>query len=106
RYHLRLGVLGFRRSRRPRGPDGARDGRRTEVADQGGDARGDRGLPVVARATRDPGRHLDLLHPWWLLGGRGRGWAFILPNFIIVAALGALYVHWAASPRRRRSSTG
>ena len=35
----------------------------------------------------------------WLRGGqRGAwlgGWAFILPNFVIVAALGALYVHFA-----------
>jgi chromate transporter len=32
---------------------------------------------------------------WGALAG---GWAFILPNFIIVAALGALYVHFSGLP--------
>src|SRR5256886_600763 len=32
-------------------------------------------------------------------GAWAGGWAFILPNFIIVAALGALYVHFGGLPR-------
>src|SRR5258708_30428101 len=32
---------------------------------------------------------------WGALAG---GWAFILPNFIIVSALGALYVHFSGFP--------
>src|SRR5260370_10696315 len=32
---------------------------------------------------------------WGALAG---GWAFILPNFIIVSALGALYVHFSGLP--------
>jgi chromate transporter len=31
-------------------------------------------------------------------GGWAGGWAFILPNFIIVSALGALYVHFSGLP--------
>src|SRR5256885_9585926 len=31
-------------------------------------------------------------------GAWAGGWAFILPNFIIVAALGALYVHFGGPP--------
>ncbi len=31
-------------------------------------------------------------------GGWAGGWAFILPNFVIVTALGALYVHWGGLP--------
>src|SRR5882724_9217008 len=59
------------RARRARGTDGTRNGRRKEMAHQGGDARRDRRLPIAARPARDPGRHLDLVHPWWLLGGVG-----------------------------------
>jgi chromate transporter len=33
-----------------------------------------------------------------LLGAWAGGWAFILPNFIIVCALGALYVHFSGLP--------
>src|SRR5881628_1094594 len=52
----------LRRSGRARGPDGARAGGRQEVAQQGGDARGHRRLPVAAGSSGDPGRHLDLVH--------------------------------------------
>ena len=31
-------------------------------------------------------------------GACAGGWAFILPNFVIVAALGALYVHFGGLP--------
>ncbi len=33
-----------------------------------------------------------------LLGAWAGGWAFILPNFIIVCTLGALYVHFSGLP--------
>src|SRR5439155_685268 len=45
------------RSRRARRSDGARNGRRKEMAHEGGDAGRDRRLPVPARPARDPGRH-------------------------------------------------
>src|SRR5215467_14442647 len=53
------GPAGLRGARGPRGPDGARDGGRAEVAHEGRDARGHRGLPILARAAGHPGRHLD-----------------------------------------------
>jgi len=34
------------------------------------------------------------LHARRLLGAWAGGWAFILPNFVMVAALGALYVYF------------
>jgi chromate transporter len=37
-----------------------------------------------------------LLGGFW--GAWAGGWAFILPNFIIVSALGALYVHFSGLP--------
>src|SRR5215471_21550746 len=43
------------RPRRPRRADGARARRRQEMADEGRDARGHRGLPVLARTARHPG---------------------------------------------------
>src|SRR5262245_60488023 len=55
-------------ARRARWLDGARAGRRQEVAGEGRDARGHRGLPVLTRTTRHPGRHLDFLHPGQVLG--------------------------------------
>src|SRR6266540_1156849 len=61
----------LRRSGRPRGSDGARARRGAEVADQGGDARGYRGLPVAAGPLGHPGRYLDLLHSRGLLGRVG-----------------------------------
>src|SRR5215475_10994381 len=59
------------RSRRPRRADGTRAGRRQEVADEGRDARGHRGLSVLARTARHPGRHLDFLHTGRVLGSLG-----------------------------------
>ena len=50
-------------------------------------------MPIAARAARDPSRHLHLLLARRLLGRVGGGWAFILPNFVIVSGLGALYVY-------------
>ena len=53
-------------------------------------------------ANRSPGRSRSrsasyiayLRGGFW--GAWAGGWAFILPNFLIVAALGALYVHFGA----------
>ena len=56
-------------------------------------ARGDCDLSVAARAARHPGRDLHFLPARRLWGAWAGGWAFILPNFVIVAALGALYVY-------------
>src|SRR5262245_26176650 len=70
------------------------------MAHEGGDAGGHRRQPVLAVTAGHSGGHLDLLHSRSLLASVGfwgawaGGWAFILPNFIIVSAVGALYVHW------------
>ncbi|PYN70067.1 MAG: chromate transporter [Candidatus Rokuibacteriota bacterium] len=85
-------------ARRPLRPDGARARPGAEVAHEGRDARGDRGVSVAPRAARDPGRDLHRLSPWWGLGRVGRRVGFILPNFVIVAVLGALYVHFGGLP--------
>src|SRR5947199_3629958 len=93
-YFLRLGLLGFG-GPVARGADGAGARRRSEVGDARRDAGGHRRLSVPARPAGHPRRHLALLHPRRILGRLGRrGWAFILPNFVIVAALAALYVHF------------
>jgi len=63
------------------------------VADESADARSHCHLPVASGTTCDPGRHLRVLPARRLLGAWAGGWSFILPNFIIVAALGALYVY-------------
>ena len=66
------GIPGFWRSGRAGRPDGARTGRRAQMADQGADARGHRDLPVPAGAARDPGRDLHFLSARRLLGRLGR----------------------------------
>ena len=44
------------------------------------------------KAERCPSRYVSYLRcGFW--GAWAGGWAFILPNFVIVAALGALYVY-------------
>ena len=62
----------LRRPGRAGRADGARAGRRKEVAHEGGNARGHRRLPIITWPPRHPGRHLDLVHPRRLLGGLGR----------------------------------
>jgi len=85
RYYLRLGLVGFRWSRRARGPDGARAGGREGLGDEGRDAGGHR-----PSASRSPARSRSRSAFWlsYLRGGFwgawAGGWAFILPNFVIV----------------------
>jgi chromate transporter len=55
-------------------------------------------MPIAPGAARHPGRNLYLLSARRLLGAWAGGWAFILPNFVIAAALGALYVHLGDLP--------
>jgi ABC-type spermidine/putrescine transport system permease subunit II len=55
-------------------------------------------MPIAPRTARHPGRHLHLPSARRLLGAWAGGWAFILPNFVIVAAPGALYVHLGDLP--------
>src|SRR5262245_21887741 len=62
----------IRRTGRARRANGARDGHRAGLGDEGGDARGHRDLPVTARPARDPGRDLALVSAWRLLGRVGR----------------------------------
>src|SRR5437870_3256621 len=70
RYYLRLGLLGFG------GPVALVGQMERELvgekkAQQGRDARGNRCLPILAGSPCDPGRYLDLVHPWRLLGSVG-----------------------------------
>jgi chromate transporter len=93
-YFLRLGFLGFG------GPVALVGQMERElvtdkkVADQGANARIHRHLSVAARPLAiQVGIYIA-----WLRCGFWRawvgGWCFILPNFVIVAALGALYVYF------------
>ena len=50
---------------------------------------------VTTIATRTPLTRQQITGFWGAWAG---GWAFILPNFIIVSALGALYVHFSGLP--------
>jgi chromate transporter len=77
------------------------------------------GMPIASGTSGDPGRNFRLLPARRLLGsvggclggffaapggggvgggGGGGGPPFILPNFIIVSALGALYIHFSGLP--------
>src|SRR5215472_18863218 len=69
---LAPGPAGLWRAGGARRPDGARAGGREGLADQRADARGDRDLPVLAGAARNPGRHLGSLPPCRFLGSLGR----------------------------------
>src|SRR5581483_5662948 len=71
----------LRRTGRVGWSDGARAGRRQEMADEGADARGDRDLPVVAGTARHPGRDLHLLPARRLLGRVGRWMVVHLAEF-------------------------
>jgi len=52
---------------------------------------------AAAGTARDPGGHLHRsICAAGLLGGVGRRLCVHVPNFLIVAGLGALYVHFGA----------
>ena len=91
-YFLRLGLLGFGGPVALVGADGARIGGRTRLADK----EQMREAIAICQSLPGPlaiqvGIYISYLRGgFW--GAWAGGWAFILPNFLIVAALGALYV--------------
>src|SRR5207248_5026353 len=60
-----------RQSGGARRSNGARACDRTKMADQGADARSDRGLPILAGTARRPSRHLCLIPAYRILGSVG-----------------------------------
>jgi chromate transporter len=93
RYFLRLGLLGFG------GPVALVGQMGRELADERGWLTKEQMREAVAICQSLPGPlaiqvgiYISYLRAgFW--GAWAGGWAFILPNFVIVAALGALYVH-------------
>src|SRR6201995_4594037 len=93
RYFLRLGLLGFG------GPVALVGQMGRELADERGWLTQDETREAVAICQSLPGPlaiqvgiYIAYLRAgFW--GAWAGGWAFILPNFVIVAALGALYVY-------------
>ena len=93
RYFLRLGLLGFG------GPVALVGQMERELADERGWLTKDEMREAVAICQSLPGPlaiqvgvYISYLRAgFW--GAWAGGWAFILPNFLIVAALGALYVY-------------
>jgi chromate transporter len=93
RYFLRLGLLGFG------GPVALVGQMGRELADERKRLTKDEMREAVAICQSLPGPlaiqvgvYISYLRAgFW--GGWAGGWAFILPNFVIVAALGALYVY-------------
>jgi chromate transporter len=93
RYFLRLGLLGFG------GPVALVGQMGRELADERGWLSKDEMREAVAICQSLPGPlaiqvgiYISYLRAgFW--GAWAGGWAFILPNFVIVAALGALYVY-------------
>jgi chromate transporter len=93
RYFLRLGLLGFG------GPVALVGQMGRELADERGWLTRDEMREAVAICQSLPGPlaiqvgiYISYLRAgFW--GACAGGWAFILPNFVIVAALGALYVY-------------
>src|SRR6201989_1667450 len=93
RYFLRLGFLGF-------GGPVARVGQmERELVDDKKWLSKEKMRESIALCQSLPGplaSHLGIYVAWLRGGFWGAwlgGWCFILPNFVIVAALGALYVH-------------
>src|SRR4029078_10394824 len=93
RYFLRLGFLGFG------GPVALVGQMGRELADERGWLTKEQMREAIAICQSLPGPLAIQVGVYisWLRGGFwgawAGGWAFILPNFIIVAALGALYVY-------------
>jgi chromate transporter len=96
RYFLRLGLLGFG------GPVALVGQMERELVTERGWLTKDEMREVIAVCQSLPGPlaiqvgiFISYLRAgFW--GAWAGGWAFILPNFLIVAALGALYVHFGA----------
>ena len=92
-YFLRLGLLGFG------GPVALVGQMERELVDKAGWLTKDEMREAIAVCQSLPGPlaiqvgiYISYLRAgFW--GAWAGGWAFILPNFVIVAALGALYVH-------------
>src|SRR5262244_2326331 len=98
RYYLRLGLLGFG------GPVALVGQMERELVGARGWVTKDEMREGIAICQSLPGP-LAIQVGIWLSYIRGGfwgawagGWAFILPNFIIVAAMGALYVHFGGLP--------
>src|SRR6266403_5522331 len=97
-YFLRLGVLGFG------GPVALVGQMERELVGERGWLTKEEMREVIAVCQSLPGPlaiqvgiFISYLRGgFW--GAWAGGWAFILPNFIIVSALGALYVHFSGLP--------
>src|SRR2546422_4161216 len=98
RYYLRLGLLGFG------GPVALVGQMEREMVGGKGWVTKEEMREGIAVCQSLPGPLAIQVGIWlsYLRGGFwgawAGGWAFILPNFIIVAALGALYVHFGGLP--------
>ena len=98
RYYLRLGLVGFG------GPVALVGQMEREMVGEKGWVTKDEMREGIAVCQSLPGPLAIQVGIWlsYLRGGFwgawAGGWAFILPNFIIVAALAALYVHFGGLP--------
>ena len=98
RYYLRLGLLGFG------GPVALVGQMERELVAGRGWVTKDEMREGIAICQSLPGPLAIQVGIWlsYLRGGFwgawAGGWAFILPNFVIVAAMGALYVHFGGLP--------
>jgi chromate transporter len=94
RYFLRLGLLGFG------GPVALVGQMERELVSERGWLSPEQMREAIAVCQSLPGPlaiQVGIFISYLRAGARGAwagGWAFILPNFLIVAALGALYVHF------------
>jgi chromate transporter len=94
RYFLRLGLLGFG------GPVALVGQMERELVTERGWLTAERMREAIAVCQSLPGPlaiQVGIFISYLRAGARGAwagGWAFILPNFLIVAALAALYVHF------------
>src|SRR6266850_271613 len=98
RYYLRLGLVGFG------GPVALVGQMEREMVGEKGWVTKDEMREGIAVCQSLPGPLAIQVGIWlsYLRGGFwgawAGGWAFILPNFVIVAALAALYVHFGGLP--------
>jgi chromate transporter len=95
RYFLRLGLLGFG------GPVALVGQMERELVAERGWLSKEQMREAIAVCQSLPGPlaiQVGIFIAYLRAGSRGAwagGWAFILPNFVIVTLLGALYVHFA-----------